>query len=238
MSTTTTHHNFKSIQNKIQNVEDIYNVIGTLLVHQSKFPVRFPPDEFVHWNGKVLDQFGIDLEKIDRLYHVSCNEVSGRLEYELAARMDYEGRCLYVHAKSVMNWAWDGLVGEGEIYLTFDPQVFLKSTISSNCNPQGIWKSMVEDGFLVEEPSEFDLKQVEAWRNVPMLTYLCHMTVYQQKEQFKPYLQALPRLLAKGVEEFLKVRHARDHRDEIVTNPDYLGVYLISSVTSFDNLNI
>ncbi|XP_064079961.1 uncharacterized protein LOC135197002 [Macrobrachium nipponense] len=226
-----THPNFKSIHDKIQTADDIYDAVGLILLHQGRFQKRYPPLEEREWTEDDLDDFKIDLEMVDRVYHVKCQKIDDSVEYELACRMDYRGRSLYLHVQVFTRYTWDGLVGEGEIYLTRDPHVFLKSTINLDCNPQGIWQSMVEDGLPVEEPTEFDLKQAVDWRSVPMLKFLCHMAVYEKKEELQNYLELLPRPLGNSVKEFLKVRCARDHRaEDFVRYPEYFGVYLSSSL--------
>lgn len=105
--------------------------------------------------------------------------------------------------------------GGGEIYISLDAQVFLKSVLDQKYDIQKIWRAMVDDGYNVEQPSEYDLKPMRLWHSTPMLKFLCHMAVYNNKEYLKHYNQVLPKSLVDCVDEFIKLRVTRDHHDEV-----------------------
>lgn len=73
-----------------------------------------------------------------------------------------------------------------------------------------------ENGLCIsEQPSEYDLKPMRLWHSTPMLKFLCHMAVYNNKEYLKHYNQVLPKSLVDCVDEFIKLRVTRDHHDEV-----------------------
>ncbi|KAG7177512.1 hypothetical protein Hamer_G025157 [Homarus americanus] len=211
----TTHFNFKSVRSEVTCADDIDELIGTAFCYQYMFDKRTSPWEMCEWRDGELEDFEIDLEVVDRLYYIShCDDgVSGR-DFEFAGRMEYNGRHVYIKMSAGCDYTGFECQGGGEIYITFDPQIFLKSIITNEYQPHDIWGVMAEDGLQVEEPSSFDLLQSKAWNNVPMLKFLCHMAVYDHKDTLTHYPYNLPRPVAASVEEFIRTRETRDHYDE------------------------
>lgn len=208
------HPDFRSIVKGIYTADDIDDLVGVALIYQNMFDRRTSPWEIAEWQENELENFCIESCNVDRLYHIYHfdDDVSGR-EYELLARLDYHGRSIYVKLCAGCDYTGFDCQGGGEIYLSFDAQVFLKSIVNNDQNPRGIWESMVEDGLMVEEPSDFDFQQVRTWNNVPMLKFLCHMTVYNQHDRLRHYDEVLPNPVAASIEEFVRVRQTRDHYD-------------------------
>ena len=136
--------------------------------------------------------------------------------YNLVARMVYGNRRLYFIMRYLLSWPSIDF-----IFVSFDPQLFLKSVINHHHNPHAIWESMVEDGLDVEEPSPFDMLPLRLWNSVPhsvfTLKLLSHVAIYKEKEKLQDIASAtLPRTLKASVEDFLKARETREHYEFVV----------------------
>ncbi|KAG7168045.1 hypothetical protein Hamer_G018488 [Homarus americanus] len=176
---------------------------------------RTSPWEMCEWRDGELEKFEINLEAVDRLYYTSHydDDVSGQ-DFEFAGRMVYNGRLIYIKMSAGCDYTGFECQGGGEIYITFDAQIFLKSIITNKYKPHDIWVTMAKDGLQVEEPSSFDLLQMKEWKNVPTLKFLSHMTIYDYKDTLKHYPYHLPGPVAASVEEFIRTRETRDHDEE------------------------
>lgn len=209
------NNNFLSLDASVANQDDIADLLGEALTYQYLFDKRASPWERASWDDHDLDSFRIQVDMIQRLYYISHYDdgVSGR-EYELVVRTVHKERAVYAKLTAGCDFTGFECQGGGEIYITYDAQIFLKSILSGDIDLHGIWKSMVADGLEVEEPSTFDLLPVRAWNTVPMLKFLCHMKVYDERDTLRQKAAlTLPKTLAQSVEEFLKTRETRDHHD-------------------------
>ena len=84
-----THPNFKSIDENVKNANAINNQVGRAINNQKYFEKITTPWETTHyWKDKKIQDFKIDLEKIDRLYYIYCDEEGE--EYDLVCRMQGE----------------------------------------------------------------------------------------------------------------------------------------------------
>nr|BDT62725.1 MAG: hypothetical protein [Metapenaeus ensis nimavirus] len=211
------NHNiaFKSLEPYIEMQEDIEEVVGYALFHQFMFNKRTSPREMAEWPDGQLENFEIKSKAVERLYYIShFDDGQSGLVFELVVRVIYRDKPVYASLVANCNYSGFDCYGEGEIYVGLDAQIFLKSIINKNSDPHDIWASMEEDGLKVEEPSEFDLLPTRMWRNVPRLMFLCHMKIVNDEKGKLRVAAAhyLPKILADSVEDFLKERETRDHR--------------------------
>jgi len=207
--------NFISLDASVKNQKDIVNLVGEALQYQYLFDKRTSPWERASWSDDDLENFEIQANMIQRLYHIFYydDEVSGR-DFELAVRTVYKGRVVYVKMMAGCDFTGFDCHGGGEIYITCDAQIFLKSILKTTIDLNGIWKSMVADGLKVEEPSSFDLLPMREWNNVPMLKFLCHMKVYDERHKLRELAaRVLPKMLSQSMEEFIKTRETKDHHE-------------------------
>ena len=163
-----------------------------------------------------LKLYKLNVMKIDRVYYTYGHDGLGIgcLDYKLLGRMRYGFRMSYFALEASCDSTRFGLncQGKGYIYVTFDPQIFLKSIVKPDQDPHKIWTLMQEDGLKVYEPTQFDLLPEGEWTSAPMLEYLCHLSIYKHTSILADEAaKALPPLLAGSVEEFIRTRDTRDH---------------------------
>nr|BDT62228.1 MAG: hypothetical protein [Penaeus semisulcatus majanivirus] len=207
---------FISLDASVANRSDIVDLVGEALHFQYLFEKRTSPWERASWDDQDLEDFKIQADMIQRLYYIfhSDDGVSHR-GFELAVRTVHKGKVVYASMTAGCDFTGFECQGDGEIYITCDAQIFLKSVLNTTIDLHGIWKSMVSDGLSVEEPSPFDLLPMWQWNNVPMLKFLCHMKVYDERDKLRELASlVLPKTLAQSVEDFLKTRETKDHHDE------------------------
>ncbi|XP_042239460.1 uncharacterized protein LOC121877701 isoform X2 [Homarus americanus] len=146
-----THPNLKSLVNGVQTAEEMENMIGTALSYQDMFDHRTSPWEMHKWEQEDLQKLKIDLEKVDRLYHIKFqdDEVEQR-DYELVARVEFAPKTwMFIELVAGCDYTGFDCRGGGEIYVSFDAQVFLKSVLNRDYSIHRIWQSMVEDDYEV-----------------------------------------------------------------------------------------
>nr|BDT62726.1 MAG: hypothetical protein [Metapenaeus ensis nimavirus] len=201
---------FKSLDPSMSTQEDIDILMGGVLTLQHMFAKRTSPWEMAEWPGHQLENFRIETKTVERLYHISHFDDGVSIEsFKLVVRVLYRKKPVY----AILMAVWDYMSGSvgGKIYVSLNAQIFLKSILCSDSNPHDIWASMVEDGLKVEEPSDFDFLPVGRWRNVPRLTFLCHMNIVNDERLREAAARDLPKILADSVEDFLREMGTRDH---------------------------
>lgn len=211
-----THPKFQSLVRDVQTADEMDVMIGLALSYQEMFDRRTSPWEMHMWDQDDLQNFKVDLEKVDRLYHIKFedDELEQR-NFELVVRLEHEPKTwIFVELVAGCDFTGFECRGGGEIYLSFDPKVFLKSVLNWDYNIQSIWRSMMDDGYQVGEPLEHELLPVCLWRSVPMLKFLCHMALYSHHEQLNLDMLALPKSLVNSITEFNRMRETRHHHDE------------------------
>ena len=82
-----THPNFKSVDENIRNADAIYNQVGWAIDNQQYFQKTTIPWETC-FSVNEFPNFKIDLEKVDRLYYIDCDEDEER--YKLICRIQGE----------------------------------------------------------------------------------------------------------------------------------------------------
>nr|BDT62727.1 MAG: hypothetical protein [Metapenaeus ensis nimavirus] len=210
---------FKSLIPSVRTWMDIEEMVGDALFYQYMFDKRTSPWEMAEWPDGQLEKFKVESEAVERLYYIYSYDdgVSGQ-EYSLVVRVIYRDKPVYAYLSASCDFTGFECEGGGEIYISLDAQIFLKSIINSDFNPHDIWASMVEDGLKVEEPSDFDLLPTRLLlHGVPKLMFLCHMKIYKdEKERLREAAaRYLPKILADSVEDFIKERRVRDYYDSL-----------------------
>ena len=87
-----THSDFKSNYNVITTADDLFLAFEQPFLHQHKYELKIPREEENFWRGKDINNFRISVESIDRLYYI----INTKDNFNLIARMDYNGLSLYV----------------------------------------------------------------------------------------------------------------------------------------------
>lgn len=208
---------FKSAIATVSKVDDIEEMVGYALIYQYMFVKRTSPWEMQTWDYHELEIFKVDLNKIDRLYYIDHFDDSVNSKtYEILIRMNYNNEKIFVRLSAGCDFTGFDCQGGGEIYITRNPNIFLKSIVDQYHNPLLIYKHLLEDGYSVEEPSEFDLTPRHQWNSVPMLKFLTHQTVYDNRSNLGHYPQVLPSMLSNSVTEFIQVQETRHHHDDFL----------------------
>ena len=205
---------FKSLDPRIKTAKELLVVVGEALTWQELFTRKTPPWEMVEWETDELKCYEVHANRVDRVYHIYVDDGDGvgHRRYILLGRMRYGSRMSYFALEAGCDFCGFICEGGGEIYVTFDAQIFLKSVVRPSQNPHAIWTLMLEDGLKVHEPSPFDLLPVRRWKGVPMLKYLCHQTVCKHRDILADEAaRVLPKLLADSVGEFIRTRSSREH---------------------------
>ncbi|XP_068226098.1 uncharacterized protein [Palaemon carinicauda] len=208
--------NFKSIDPAVPDADTMEDYLSNALDYQYMFEKRTTPWEMAQWDPDELQSFKIDLEKVDRLYHISFIEDGcvGQ-EYELIARLNHKGRLLYVELTAGCDYTGFDCQGYGIIFVSSDANLFLNLVLTNNCKKDLIHKSLSEDGVETEELSiEYNACSRMFLKNTPMLKYLCHMSIYENRIKLEPHLSTLPKILKKSVDEFIKFKEAKEAYDE------------------------
>nr|BDT62623.1 MAG: hypothetical protein [Metapenaeus ensis majanivirus] len=203
----------KSVDPSIKTADDIENIVGEALYHQGYLDKRTSPWEINYWPENELERFNIKADAVDRVYDIGAVECfydirfTGSNEsskiYELMVRVIYKGKFVYANLRAICKkdiWERKKGIWEGEIYVTLDANIFWKSMVSSCHEYDKIWKMMNEDGFHMEQHSEFDLLPSS------------HMKVYYEGEKLQELANhQLPNVLAKSVRDNIQVEGTKKH---------------------------
>ena len=121
------HWNFISLDPKITNAQEIYNLMHEPLLQQSNFYRYTTESEQNDWPPTKLMDFELDVEKIDRLYQLICEKKFDIIYFLLTVRInDNDINVAPIYA-SLQGNTRDG----GNIFLTGNKQIFNNQYISS-----------------------------------------------------------------------------------------------------------
>lgn len=210
-----THTNFKSVDPNVPNADIMDDYVGGALQYQCMFDKRTTPWEKTLWDDTELENFKIDLEVVDRLYYIYQFDdgVNGR-EFQMTARMDYKGRKVYIELVAGCDYTGFDCQGGGVIFISLDANLFMKLILTEEYQSDLIYKSLAEDGIETEEQTEYDTCSRMRWTNAPMLKFLCHMSVYDNRKSLEHYPRVLPKILKDSVRDFIKTRDAKKSYDD------------------------
>ena len=206
----------KSFVPHVKTVDDIEELIGYALLYQYMFDRRTSPWEI--WEKDELDKFEIDLYKIDRLYSVIHNSYDEYRDgsFFLVARMIYKNMNVFVDFSASCDSSGFDCCGGGEIYVTTDVNLFYNAiAYKLNDNQEGnILTSLLEDGYEITIQPEVT-NRISSWHNPSKLVYLCHVFIRNNEERLAHYSNVLPPSLVNSVKDFIKVKKAMDHYDDV-----------------------
>ena len=207
-----THPNFKSVNPVVRDAETIADYLREPLHYQFMFDKRTTPWELQQWDYEVLQSFEINLEKVDRLYDVQYeNDGVGIRSFGLIARMEYEEQSLYVELIANCDYTGFDCQGGGYIFISKDANLFFKLVLRENLNKNLIYESLKSDSIYVEEEEDTDYDKFSRmmWKTAPMLKYLCHEAIYQNREPLQGYSFLLPKILTESIDDFIKTKEAK-----------------------------
>ena len=201
------HPDFKCFDPEVKNVDEMYTTLGYVLHRQGeKLSRRTTPWEMCQWDEDELQTFKIELELIDRLYYV-CMEEDFYHDYDIVARVQYKNEPLFVQLSACDDPSSYELFGS--IYVSRNPNLFLNVIDTPIRDKNLVYKSLVEDGFRVDDMTEMDPVE-RLWRKrAPMLTYICHQVIYENEKVLRSQISQLPKILVDSVENFIKLKLAR-----------------------------
>ena len=191
----------------ISKVEDIDEQLAYPLSYQFMFDKRTSPWEMKEWEKEELSFFFIEVERIDRLYHILANESDPNFrQWELCCHMDFNGSKYFVEMYANCDYTGFDCQGGGYISFTNLPQFFLENMVTLDQDPDKIYLSLKKDGYEVAPPDHLHKMHPKAWNNPPMLKYLCHLNIHKNKEVLSNFREVLPTILANSVDEFIMVQ--------------------------------
>ena len=198
---------FISYEPNICTREDIDDEIGYALNYQYCFNRITSPWEMEDWDQDELRSFKIEIEKIDRIYRIYVNiEDDNFRSWWISCRMHYKGEKYFVDMLSNCESCGFECQGEGTIRITKLPDFFLNHVLECDEANDVVYQALLKEGYNVQEPDPLQLTDPQYWKNVPMLKYMCHYTIYNNRDVLSHYKEHLPRLLSKSVDDFIKVK--------------------------------
>nr|BDT62971.1 MAG: hypothetical protein [Trachysalambria curvirostris nimavirus] len=227
---------FKSLCPSVKCQDDIGEMIGEALSRQYRGAARTPDSEIDKWDRSDLLNFEVDPRLINRVYFID--------DSKLVARQIYKGRALYLHFEASFYFtyrrygpAFDKVNDKFSIrlFVTFDAQILLNSVLDHTHDLEGIFRSMVDDGYVDENSWYFYSRFPHLRRTTPKLLYLCLKVVYNRWDKLKEQATApgiLPKTLVKMIEDDTRIRDSkfdygyyRDYGDyDSDDNSDYLHI--------------
>ena len=205
-----THANFQTVDPNVPDAKTMDKYLGGALLYQFMFDKRTTPWENDMWDKEELDSFKIDLEKVDRLYYIEHNKRSEGQDFTLVARMEQGTKHIYVEMTASCDYTGFECQGGGVIFVSTNANLFMKIVLMNEYdNNDLIIQSLKNDGIEVQEHTEFDLYSRMFWTQVPMLKYLCHLAIYDNKYRLQTHLPMLPKLLQDSLEDFIKFQDAK-----------------------------
>lgn len=191
------------------NAEDIADYVGHALLYQHMFERKTSPWEMNQWDQDELQSFDVELDKVDRLYNIDYfnDGVSGSSFY-LMVRMVYNEKHVFVELNASCDYTGFDCQGGGDIFITINPNLFSKVITRPPDDMERLYQSLAEDGYHIDKQTEHDHTPVAAWHNAPMLKFLCHLAIFDNKDKLQHYQQVLPKVLKDSVHEFIIIRDA------------------------------
>lgn len=216
-----THPHFNSLNPNVKTAEEIDEYLYEALNYQHTFEKRTTPWEAQQWDYEELQRFNIDLEKIDRLYYIFYNNdgVSGGRDFKMIARMDndLEKQPIYLEMFASCDYTGFDCQGSGHIFISKDANLFMKLVLSeaeNDVDKSLIYDSLWKDSIYVEEMDDdnyyyfYDKFSNLLLKKVPMLKYICHEAIYQNRDVLYEYKILLPKILRESVLEFINTKDA------------------------------
>nr|BDT62972.1 MAG: hypothetical protein [Trachysalambria curvirostris nimavirus] len=207
---------FKSLCLSVKCQDDIGEMIGEALSRQYPGAARTPASEIDKWDASDLLNFQVDPSFINRVYSIEASRNSS--SFELVARQIYKGRALYLTFSVFPHDPNDpdSLISL-YLYMTLDAQILLNSLLNDTHDLEGIFRSLIDDGYVDDNSWYFHSRFPHLRRTTPKLLYLCLKVVYNRWDKLKEQATApgsLPKTLVKMIEDDRRIRDTRyDYED-------------------------
>ena len=165
-----THPNFKSLDPNIQTVDAMAHEVGYAIRRQRKITKLINPKD---WKNRKPKDFKIDLEKIDRLYYIYCDDAENY--FNLLCRMQGE---FYIEMKAIRYNCFDLCCvdrGAGTIYVSRDANLFMTQVLPNNSRYDKtlIYESLRKDDIYIKEEEINQIPQMnDAFSFAETLTHL------------------------------------------------------------------
>nr|BDV49956.1 MAG: hypothetical protein [Metapenaeopsis lamellata majanivirus] len=198
---------FISIVTGINSQSDISKKLAYVLKYQDKFDKRISPWEFHKFRPiRILKKIKIEVEHIDRLYRCFVDEQNMfKKYYEMLARMNYNGRKIYVALVAFDLIGYGACRYGGIICICYDVNIFTKFMLNYKRNNSIIYHTLRNDTCLdIYEQTEFDCSDKKLWRNVPTLKYLCLEKTRKNLNKIGYQIMELPQILKKNLDDLCK----------------------------------
>lgn len=198
---TTTHSNFKSLDETVKSINDVKKFLDDAFYFQE---VQVYPITKLG-NDNFLDErkFEILLDKIDRLY-VLIHETNYDIDkdeistvYHMICRMEYDkNNFIFVefvaYHSSDIGLSFLGKSITGNIFIFQNPSILSVNPQITKQDMIRIYNSLIKDGY-----------ELDYWYNVPSLKYFCLWHIYENNEKFKDYEKILPQTLVNSLTTFI-----------------------------------
>ena len=223
-----THPDFKSVDSNVTNANTLGEILCEALQNQHNFEKRTTPVEMQSWNSyEALQQFTIDLEKVDRLYHVYYyNDETSLRFFHMIARMEYNNNnnnnnnqgYIFVELQANCDFTGFDCQGGGVIFISENANLFMRLVLGETFMDEEFNKCLIYDFLKEDDDYDYDAITVERetcdkfsrmfLNRVPMLKYICHEIIYKNKDQLWEYKVLLPEILKNSVDDFINTKEA------------------------------
>ncbi|KAK4311888.1 hypothetical protein Pmani_016636 [Petrolisthes manimaculis] len=201
--------------------------VGLAIDCQHMFDRKTSPWEANLWKEDELDSFYLNLESVDRLYHINHedgDEFSGD-DFELVVRVEYKKHHLFVELSAGCRFTDFECRGGGDIFVSFNANLFTRTIMTKVPSEERLYESLMEDGHLVEGKR---VEEEDGGRNIvtaaalvmgtwhqhpPKLKLLCHQAVHHNRHQLTFYTDVLPKALVASITEFIVIKDTIDYYD-------------------------
>ncbi|MPC76507.1 hypothetical protein E2C01_070923 [Portunus trituberculatus] len=154
---------FKSFIPDVKTASDVSEYMEPALSHQYLFERKTSPWEMASWDEEDLHNFEVDVEKISSVYYVKCNDDDFGSDFFLLTRMKYMDRHAFVMLSAGCDYTGFDCQGGGDIYVTFNPDTFIRVALETVDDEDFLLQSLREDGFHLEQLQDTKWTRIEAW---------------------------------------------------------------------------
>lgn len=203
---------FISVAPRVRDREDLHNFFDYPMMHDMLFERKTSPWEMSMWNPDELKKFHIDIDNINRVYAARSVTTGESLEgdFSLTARMKYKEKNIFVSLMAMSEGSGFESRGAGEIYVTYDANIFYNTIVSDEPNSELIMASLCADNYEISVHPLSGKCRVDTWHNPSSLMFLCFAAIKANQHRLAHYREKLPKGIAQNVEEYIKVREAVD----------------------------
>ena len=186
-----THPNFKSADERVKDVNTLNKLLFDALRYQHEYDLRMTtPGEIDIWDKDELQKLKIDLENIDRLYHI-FSDTNYDKYCHMICRMHYKGHLLYLEFFAFhqeFHPVYRTESRSGGIFVSRDAFLFMYLIQTSFFRSQmyPINKLLEKDDIQINDqyPYNDDIWRFSPVKNkqVQTLQYICHEFICRKKK--------------------------------------------------------